>query len=176
MEREHEVGRGSCPAEDSLHSISRKVLGRMGNTGGAVWGHLLGNELKNPPANVGDIRDASFIPRSGRSHGGWHSHPLQYSCLENPHGKRSLVGYRPWGLKESDTTERLSTEQNNRDQIYSPALNKQNSSQMDWAPGSRTPWFLRQGYFFHKASQHFITILNDTPIYFLNYLWSLSPH
>ena len=30
--------------------------------------------------------------------------PLQYSCLENPHGQRSLAGYSPWGRKESDTT------------------------------------------------------------------------
>ena len=35
--------------------------------------------------------------------------PLQYSFLKNPHGQRSLAGYSPWGLKESDTTERLST-------------------------------------------------------------------
>ena len=35
--------------------------------------------------------------------------PLQYSCLENPHGQRNLVGYSPWGLKESDRNERLST-------------------------------------------------------------------
>ena len=41
--------------------------------------------------------------------GGGHGNPLQYSCLENPHGQRSLVGYRPWGRKESDTTEQLST-------------------------------------------------------------------
>ena len=34
--------------------------------------------------------------------------PLQYSCLENPmHGQRSLVGCRPWGREESDTTEQL---------------------------------------------------------------------
>ena len=31
--------------------------------------------------------------------------PLQYSCLENSHGQRSLVGYSPWGHKELDTTE-----------------------------------------------------------------------
>ena len=30
---------------------------------------------------------------------------LQYSCLENPHGEKSLVGCRLWGCKESDTTE-----------------------------------------------------------------------
>ena len=38
-----------------------------------------------------------------------HSHPLQYSCLENSHGQRNLVGYSPWGHKELDMTERLST-------------------------------------------------------------------
>ena len=41
--------------------------------------------------------------------GGGHGYPLQYSCLENPHGERSLAGYSPWGFKESDTTEVLST-------------------------------------------------------------------
>ena len=35
--------------------------------------------------------------------------PLQCSCLEKSHGQRSLVGYSPWGHKESDTTERLNT-------------------------------------------------------------------
>ena len=39
--------------------------------------------------------------------GGGNDNPLQYSCLENPQGQRSLVGYSPWGSKESDTTERL---------------------------------------------------------------------
>ena len=32
-------------------------------------------------------------------------HPLQCSCLENPHGQRSLAGYSPWGPTESDMTE-----------------------------------------------------------------------
>ena len=40
--------------------------------------------VKNLPANVGDVRDVSSIPGSGRSPGGGHGHPLQYSCLENP--------------------------------------------------------------------------------------------
>ena len=39
--------------------------------------------IKNPPANVGDIRDRSLIPGLGRSLGGGHGNPLQ-SCLENP--------------------------------------------------------------------------------------------
>ena len=40
--------------------------------------------VKNPPANAGDIRDMDLIPGSGRSPGGGHGNPLQYSCLENP--------------------------------------------------------------------------------------------
>ena len=40
--------------------------------------------VKNSPANAGDIRDVGSIPRSGRSPGGGHGNPLQYSCLENP--------------------------------------------------------------------------------------------
>ena len=39
--------------------------------------------VKNPPANAGDVRDAGLIPGSGRSPGGGHGNPLQYSCLEN---------------------------------------------------------------------------------------------
>ena len=40
--------------------------------------------VKNPPANAGDIRDLGSIIGSGRSPGGGHGNPLQYSCLENP--------------------------------------------------------------------------------------------
>ena len=40
--------------------------------------------VKNPPANAGELRDTSSIPGSGRSPGGGHGNPLQYSCLENP--------------------------------------------------------------------------------------------
>ena len=61
--------------------------------------------VKNPPANAGDSGDAGLIPGMGRSPGGGNGNPLQYSCLENPHGQRSLAGCSPWGHKESDTTE-----------------------------------------------------------------------
>ena len=40
--------------------------------------------IENPLANAGDIRDAGSVPESGRSPGGGHGDPLQYSCLENP--------------------------------------------------------------------------------------------
>ena len=39
-----------------------------------------------------------------------HGNPLQYPCLENPQGQRSLTGYSPQGLKELDTAERLSVQ------------------------------------------------------------------
>ena len=64
---------------------------------------------KESACNEGDL---GSIPGLGRSPGGGHGNPLQYSCLENPHGQRSLVGYSPWSCKELDTTEGLSTAQN----------------------------------------------------------------
>ena len=61
--------------------------------------------VKNLPANAGDIRGVDLIPGSGRSPGEVNGNPLQYSCLENPRGQRSMVGYSPLGHTESDTTE-----------------------------------------------------------------------
>ena len=46
------------------------------------------------------------IPRSGRSLGEGNGNPLQYSCVESQE-QRNLVGWSPWGYKESDTTEWL---------------------------------------------------------------------
>ena len=60
--------------------------------------------IKNLPANAGDIRDEGSIPGLGRSPGGEHGNPLQYSCLENPYEQRSQVGCSSWGSKESDMT------------------------------------------------------------------------
>ena len=39
--------------------------------------------IKNLPASAGDLRDAGLVSGSGRSPGGGHGNPLQYSCLEN---------------------------------------------------------------------------------------------
>ena len=56
-------------------------------------------------------RRPGLDPWVGKIPGGGHDNPLQYSHLENPHGQRSLVGYSPWGHKELDIAERLSTAQ-----------------------------------------------------------------
>ena len=61
-----------------------------------------GSDGKESTCNSGDL---GSIPGLGRSPGGGHDNPPQYSCLENPHGQRSLVGYSPWRHKESDMTE-----------------------------------------------------------------------
>ena len=49
---------------------------------------------KESACNVGDL---GSIPESGRSPGGGHGNPHQYSCLENPHGQRGLGGLQSTG-------------------------------------------------------------------------------
>ena len=61
-----------------------------------------GSDGEESACNVGDL---GSIPELGRSPGGGHGNPLQYSWLENPRGQRSLVGSSPWGRKESGTAE-----------------------------------------------------------------------
>ena len=46
--------------------------------------------VNNPPTDAGDIRDAGSVPGWGRSPGGKHGNPIQYSCLENPMGRGAL--------------------------------------------------------------------------------------
>ena len=60
--------------------------------------------VKNPLANAGDVRDMGLSPGLGRSLGGGHGNPLQYSCLENPMDRgawRATVH----GVAESGMTE-----------------------------------------------------------------------
>ena len=59
------------------------------------------------PANAEAKGDWGLIPWLGRSPREGHGSPLQYPCLENPHGQRSLATYRPQGHKEPDTTEAI---------------------------------------------------------------------
>ena len=66
-----------------------------------IWASQVVLVAKNLPANAGHIRDAGSFSWSGRSPGGGHGNPLQYSCLKNPHGQRNLAGYSPWGPKET---------------------------------------------------------------------------
>ena len=70
-----------------------------------------GSEVKNSSANAGEV---GSTPGLGRSPGSGQGNPLQCSCLENPHGNRSLTGYSPWGCTELDMTEWLSAHTQSR--------------------------------------------------------------
>ena len=54
-------------------------------------------EVKNPPANAGDVGNMSLIPRSGRSLGGGWGNALQYSCLENATDRGETGGLQSIG-------------------------------------------------------------------------------
>ena len=86
----------------SLHFVylpADNLMTTLGFPGGSV--------SKESARNAGHL---GSIPGLGRSPGGGHGNPLQCSCQENPHGQRTPVGYCPWGHKESDMTEQLSTQ------------------------------------------------------------------
>ena len=51
------------------------------------WASQVMLVVKNLPASAGDVRDMGSVPGLGRFPGGGHGNPLQYSCLENPHGQ-----------------------------------------------------------------------------------------
>ena len=86
--------------ESAAERVRVKSLREWGPEGGGLGSRLLVCEkvtpplilkvnsqaalvAKNPPASAGDVRDAGSIPGSGRSPGGGHCTPLQYSGLEN---------------------------------------------------------------------------------------------
>ena len=105
-----------------------------------VMGFSGGSDSKELVCNAGDL---GLIPGLGRSLGGGHGNPLQCSCLENPHGQRSLVGCSPCGHKESDMTEQLSTAQREGNG------NLWVCSQLQVVWGPRTcDWHLKRGWSF----------------------------
>ena len=54
-----------------------------------------GSDRKESTCNAGNL---GLIPGLGRPLEGGHGNPLQYPCLENPHGQRKLAGYSPCGI------------------------------------------------------------------------------
>ena len=105
--QQKEALQSACSARDPI------MIPRSGSSPGEgivyilqySWASLVA-QTKESACNAGDL---GLIPGLGRSPGEGKGYPLQYSGLENPHGQRSLAGYSPWGHKESDTTEWLST-------------------------------------------------------------------
>ena len=99
----------SVGKESQFNSLVRKIRWRRDKLPTLVFlGFPGGSVSKESACSAGDLDSISGL---GRSPGGQHGNPLQYSCVENPHGQMSLVGYSPLGRKESDMTERLSRAQ-----------------------------------------------------------------
>ena len=64
--------------------------------------------VKNLSANAWDARDVGLISGLGRFPGRGHGNPPTPVFLPGEsHGRRSPVGYSPWGRKELDITERV---------------------------------------------------------------------
>ena len=92
-------GKALCSLDYGLYSVPNRTYHTyQNNTDILVMG------VFKKVINIG-----FYSTMTRRSPGGGHGKPLHYSCLGNPRGQRSLEGYSPWGCKESDTTERLST-------------------------------------------------------------------
>ena len=92
-----------------IRSVAQSMIPESGRSSGegigthsGILGFPGGSDSKESVCNVGDL---GTILGLGRSPGGGHGNPLQYSCLENPHGQSSLPS------KEVDMTEQLSTAQ-----------------------------------------------------------------
>ena len=69
------------------------------------YGFSGGSVVKNQPTNAGNTGDSGSIPELGRFPGGGNGNPFQdILAMEIPR-TRSLMGYSPWGHKESDTNE-----------------------------------------------------------------------
>ena len=102
-----------------------------------------GSDGKESTCNLGEL---GSIPGLGQFLRGGHGNPLQYSCLETPHGQRSLAGYSPWGHKELDITERPSAARNPRLVEDLPA-NAGDARDTGSIPGSaKIPWSRKWQY------------------------------
>ena len=92
----------SSPTKPKSTAVKAQSLNHLtpGN-----WGSQVVLVVKNPPASAGDIRDAGLIPGLERSPREGQGKPSPVFLLWEPHGEKSLVGYSPWGHKESDRAE-----------------------------------------------------------------------
>ena len=81
-----------------------------------MWASQVALVVNNLPADAGDVREVGSIPGSGRSPGGGHGNPLQYSRLENP------MDRRVWWATVSGVTLSLSYQAVASDASAVPAL------------------------------------------------------
>ena len=92
---------------------------------GSCEGFPGGSVIKNTSVNAGD---SGLIPGSGRSHGGGHGNPLQYSCLENPMDTGACWATVYGVAKQLDMTERL-----NNNKEHQGSCKRSEHVKVDWA-------------------------------------------
>ena len=90
----------SCPLPPWAQFQTHKLI-----SFGGMWASQAALVVKNLPANAGDLKGRDSIPVSGRSPGVGNGSPTPVFLPGKSHGQKSLLGYRPWGHKESDMTE-----------------------------------------------------------------------
>ena len=73
-----------------------------------IWDSQVALAVKQLPANAGDVRNVGLIPGSGRSSGGGHGKPLQYSYLESPMGREDWQAIIHRGTKSCTWLKQLS--------------------------------------------------------------------
>ena len=105
------------PCYNYCSNIMRGCLANQGDLD-LEWNNFIGEQAINVfvsllgfPELTCQCRRHGFDPWVGKIPWRRAWYPLQYSCLENPHGQRSLEGCSPWGRTESDMPEQLSTAQ-----------------------------------------------------------------
>ena len=114
----------SCTFPKDIYNHPKVFSTENGKISNFPW-WLSGKELAY---SLGNTRDMGSVPGLGRSFGEGHGNPLQYSCLENSHGQRSLVGYSLWAhrishdLAEHAISPRSAFSMSPRELIYHGAL------------------------------------------------------
>ena len=116
--------------------------------------------VKNPSASAGDTRGVGLTPGLGRCPGGGHVNPLQYSCLENPHGQQSLAGYSPWGRRVGHNWSDLAQ---HSVYLWIPVSQSPNSYHLCFLPWCPYICFLHLFLYFWFANRFIYPIFLDSP-------------
>ena len=114
------------------------------------------------------------VPGLGRSPGWGHGNPLKSSCLRNPQGQRSLAGCSPWGRKQLDMTEWLSTAQGTMSRVFLLHCFGRCHFQSDAMPWNRNI-SLKIKQFNHEKMNMSLTIISMKNLFHIVNEWQNPP-
>ena len=100
---------GKFPEKHKLQKRTQEEIDDL-NRPVADKGFPGGASGRESPASAEDASDVGSVPESGRPPGIRNGTPLHCPCLENPMDRGARRATVHGGHKESDTTERLSTQ------------------------------------------------------------------